>query len=96
VCLDLARHSDVLLASEEEAELLLGEPEDEPARLAEALAPLVPGGHVIVKRGARGAVAAWHTLHTPFALSAALGVIAVPLWWLATRRGFPITGPALG
>jgi predicted MFS family arabinose efflux permease len=34
-----------------------------------------------------GAVALWQGLQAPFALSATLGLVAVILWWLSTRRG---------
>jgi MFS family permease len=40
---------------------------------------------------AGGAIASWQGLQAPFVLSAALGLVAVALWWLSTRRG-----PALG
>jgi MFS family permease len=34
-----------------------------------------------------GAIAAWQGLQAPFAVSAALGLLAVGLWWLSTRQG---------
>lgn len=55
---DLVRRADVVFATEPEARLVLGDPRgcDEPVSLARALAALGPG-QVVLKRGARGAVA---------------------------------------